>query len=66
MSVDTYLKGKNTSAYHKLQPVDGVTIMVAPKLTTYAHRVELVTRKKLVGSKLVAVAHHEHSAACRH
>ena len=66
MSVDTYLKGKNTGAYRKLQPADGVTIMVAPKLMSYAHRIELVTRKRLVGARLVAVAHHEHSAACRH
>ncbi|MEM8925275.1 MAG: hypothetical protein AAGD35_17360 [Actinomycetota bacterium] len=66
MSVDTYLKGKNTSRYTKVEPDDGVTVLVAPSLKTYAHRIELFTRKKLVGAKLVAVAHHEHTAACRH
>ncbi len=65
MSVDTYLKGKNTTSYRKISQ-DEVTIMVAPKLLNYAHRIELITRKKLLGSKLVAVAHHEHNAACRH
>lgn len=65
VSVDTYLQGKNTARYKKFHQ-DDVTIMVAPKLLRYAHRVELVTRKRLVGSKLVALAHHEHTAACRH
>jgi uncharacterized phosphosugar-binding protein len=65
VSVDTYLKGKHTSRYRKFQQ-DDVVILVAPQLLRYAHKVELVTRKKLIGAKLVAVAHHEHSAACRH
>ena len=66
MSVDTYLKGKNLSKYRELHQDDQIKIMIAPTLVRYAHRIELVTRKKLIGSKLVAVAHHEHSAACRH
>ncbi|MEL7210726.1 MAG: hypothetical protein AAGK32_21230 [Actinomycetota bacterium] len=66
MSVDTYLKGKNTSKYRSFEPEDGVTILVAPPLLRFAHRIDLVTRKKLIGAKLVAVAHHEHTAACRH
>ncbi len=65
MSVDTYLKGKNTDGYQRINHED-VTILVASKLMRYASRVELVTRKKLVGRKLVAVAHHQHTAACRH
>ncbi len=66
MSVDTYLKGKNTSRYRRIHDQDEVTVMVAPSLVGYAHKIELVTRKKLVGSKLVAVAYHEHSHSCRH
>ena len=65
MSVDTYLNGKNVSRYRKLTQ-DEITIMVDPKLMRYAHRIEIVTRKKLIGSKLVALAHHEHNSACRH
>ena len=65
MSVDTYLKGKNTARYRKFEH-DDVLIMIAPKLMRYAFKVDIVTRKKLIGSKLVAVAHHEHTAACRH
>ncbi len=65
MSVDTYLKGKDTSSYRRIHH-DDITILVAKRLTQHASRVELVTRKKLLGSKLVAIAHHQHTAACRH
>ena len=65
MSVDTYLEGKNTARYQRFEQ-DDVLIMIAPKLVRYAHRVDIVTRKRLIGAKLVAVAHHEHNAACRH
>ena len=57
---------KNLSRYRELHRDDEVTVMVAPTLVNYAHKIELVTRKKLIGSKLVAVAHHQHTAACRH
>lgn len=66
MSVDTYLKGKNLSRYRELHRDDDVKVVMAPTLVGYAHKIELVTRKKLIGAKLVAVAHHEHSAGCRH
>ena len=65
MSVDTYLKGKDTSSYRRIHHED-VTILVAKPLIQYASRIELVARKRLVGQKLVAVAHHQHTNACRH
>lgn len=65
MSVDTYLKGKNISRYRRHEE-DDVTVLIAPTLVGYASKIELVTRKKLIGAKLVAIAHHEHTAGCRH
>jgi hypothetical protein len=66
VSVDTYLKGKDTSSYRRIHH-DDIVILVAKRLTQHASRIELVTRKKLLGSaKLVAIAHHQHTAACRH
>ena len=65
MSVDTYLKGKDTSSYRRIHH-DDITILVAKQLVQYASRIELITRKKLLGTKLLAVAHHQHTAACRH
>ena len=66
MSVDTYLKGKNTSSYRRHKE-DELTVLIAPALISYAEKVELVTRKNLLfGIKLVAIAHHEHKATCRH
>ena len=66
MSVDTYLQGKNTTRYRSIHDDGDVNVIIAPSLVRYAHKIELITRKKLIGSKLVAIAHHEHSAACRH
>lgn len=65
MSVDTYLEGKKTAGYRR-EHVDDVTVLLAPKLIRHASKVQLVTRKRIIGSKLVALAHHQHSAACRH
>jgi len=65
VSVDTYLEGKNTAGYRR-EHVEDVTVLLAPKLIRNASKVQLVTKKRIIGSKLVALAHHEHSAACRH
>lgn len=65
MSVDTYLEGKKTSGYRR-EHIDDVTVLIAPKLLRHASKLQLVTKKRFVGAKLVALAHHEHSAACRH
>jgi hypothetical protein len=66
VSVDTYLKGKNTSGYRRHKEED-LTVLLAPALFNYADKVELVTRKNLLfGIKLIAIAHHEHTARCRH
>lgn len=65
MSVDTYLEGKKTAGYRR-EHVEDVTVLIAPKLMRHASKIQLVTKKRFVGSKLVAMAHHEHSSACRH
>ncbi|MGH1490379.1 MAG: hypothetical protein ACRBK7_13490 [Acidimicrobiales bacterium] len=65
MSVDTYLKGKDTSSYRRVHHED-ITLLIAKPLLQYASRIELVTRRKVLGTKLTAIAHHQHTAACRH
>jgi hypothetical protein len=65
VSVDTYLKGKNTSSYRRVH-VDDVTILVAKPLLQMAERIDLVTRKRLLGRRLVAIAYHQHTNACQH
>ncbi|MEM7337795.1 MAG: hypothetical protein AAF467_04045 [Actinomycetota bacterium] len=64
MSVDTYLQGKNLKPYKAIHDDEDMKVLVAPKLLNYARRIELVTRKKLVGAKLIAIAHHKSSDAC--
>ncbi len=65
MSVDTYLQGKKTGSYRRVHH-DDVTVLLSPTLLRHANKIELVTRKKMIGRKLVALAHHEHTNACRH
>jgi len=65
VSVDTYLEGKKTAGYRR-EHVGDLTILIAPQLVRQASKLQLVTKKRFVGSKLVAVAHHKHTAACRH
>lgn len=66
MSVDTFLKGKRTNGYRRYHEED-LTVMVSPKLIQFASKVELVSKKKLIGTnKVVVIAHHEHTARCRH
>ncbi len=64
MSVDTYLKGKKTAGYRRIEQ-DDVMVLLAPSLMKYADRVELVTRKKLLfGQKLIAIAYQD-GASCQ-
>lgn len=65
MSVDTYLQGKKTSSYRRVHH-DDVVVLLSPELLRHANKIELVTRKRFIGTKLVALAHHEHTNACRH
>jgi len=65
VSVDTHLEGKKTAGYRR-EHVEDVTVLIAPKLLRHASKLQLVTKKRFVGSRLVALAHHEHTAACRH
>ncbi|MEM7272362.1 MAG: hypothetical protein AAF547_04715 [Actinomycetota bacterium] len=62
MSVDTNVKGRDTAPYHKIVH-DDITLLVAKPLMLRAWRIELVTRKKLLGNKLAAVAHNHQTAA---
>ena len=47
MSVDTYLKGKNTSKYQRVQQ-DGLEILIAAGLQRFAKRIELDAKKFLI------------------
>ena len=64
MSVDTYLKGKKTNGYKRIHEED-LLILIAPTLTRFANELHLVTKKKIVGKKLLAVVHHDPAKSCR-
>ena len=64
MSVDTYLKGKDTRDYLRAES-DGVEVLVSPVIVQWSQRVSLTVTGWL-GRRLTAVVEHEHGPACRH
>ena len=68
MSVDTYLKGKNTSRYSATDH-EGVKILVAPQLLQWAQAVQVGTKQFLIWRSfdIEAVAKpHKHGINCAH
>lgn len=64
MSVDTYLRGKDTREYVRAQS-DGVEVLLSPVIVRWSHRVRLSVTG-WVGRRLTAEVEHEHGPACRH
>ena len=60
MSVDTYLKGKNTAPYRRVE-FEGLEILVAPALTRWAQRVEIGLSRFLFWKSFVVVVEHAHT-----
>jgi hypothetical protein len=65
VSVDTYLRGKNTKGYTRLRRGD-VEILVAPSLLRWANGVHVDTTSFLFRKKLSVFVDHRHTNACRH
>jgi len=68
VSVDTYLKGKDTSAYLRLTAGEDsdVEVLVAPTMARVSQQVSVSTRPGLFGRRLDVEVEHEHGPACRH
>ena len=65
MSVDTYLKGKDTSSY--LQAArDDVEVLVSPVMARWSQRVSVDVKGALFWQSLDVRVEHEHGPACRH
>lgn len=65
MSVDTYLRGKNTSGYTRLHH-DDLEILLAPSLLRWAKDVELDVKSFLFKKSIAVSVEHRHTAACSH
>lgn len=65
MSVDTYLKGKDLSAYTRVEH-DDIAVLVAPTMARWSERISLVARRGLVRRSLDVAVEHVHGPACRH
>ena len=61
MSVDTYVKSKNTSKYQRLQQ-DGLEILIPPGLNRFAKHIKLDTKRFLIwrGFDVWVDARHAH------
>ena len=64
MSVDTYLKGKDTRDYLRMD-AEGVEVLVAPVIAQLSERVS-VSVGGWLGRRLTVEVEHEHGPACRH
>jgi hypothetical protein len=60
VSVDTYLKGKNTKPYASLD-IDGLQVLVSPRLVAYAQTVEVELNKFLFWKSFEVFVEHRHA-----
>jgi hypothetical protein len=65
VSVDTYLKGKDTSDYQRVRHGD-VEVLVAPSMARWARSVRMATKGSRLRRGFDVTVEHEHSPACRH
>lgn len=64
MSVDTYLKGKNTSGYSSFAQ-DGVKILVPPRLLQWVSWVRIDAKQFLLWRFFDIEAELQHTRSCR-
>jgi hypothetical protein len=60
VSVDTYLKGKNTEPYEKVE-IDGLRVLISPTLTQWAQRVEVELNRFLFWRSFDVLVEHRHA-----
>jgi len=65
VSVDTYLKGKNTSRYRVMRQ-DDVKILIAPRLVEWAKSVRLDAKRFLFWDSFDIEVEHRHTRSCQH
>ena len=65
MSVDTYLKGKDTSRYQRLRHED-VEVLVAPSMARWSQAVRMTASGPRFRRRFDVAVEHEHGPACRH
>jgi hypothetical protein len=65
VSVDTYLKGKDTRDYARVHHED-VEVLIAPSMARWSQLVRLGTKGPRFRRGLDVVIEHEHGPSCRH
>ena len=65
MSVDTYLKGKDTSSYQRVH-LDDVELLIAPNMARWSRSVHVDTRGAWLWRGFDVEVDHEPGPACSH
>jgi hypothetical protein len=65
VSVDTYLKGKDTSSYLRVDHGD-VEVLVSPALARWGRALHLGTKGAWFWRTLDVEVEHDHGPTCRH
>lgn len=65
MSVDTYLKGKDTAGYMRVRH-DDVEVLVAPSMARWSQTVRMATKGPRFRRSLALAVEHAHGPACQH
>lgn len=65
MSVDTYLKGKDTSGYQRVRHED-VEVLIAPSMARWTGTVSMTTKGPRFWRGFHVAVEHEHGPACQH
>jgi hypothetical protein len=65
VSVDTNLRGKDTSSYARVTH-DDVEVLVAPSMARVSDRVRVTTRGAAFWRGFDVTVEHEHGPACAH
>jgi hypothetical protein len=65
VSVDTYLKGKDTSTYTRMEHED-IAVLVAPVMARWSERIRLAANRGLLRRRFDITVEHQHGPACQH
>jgi hypothetical protein len=65
VSVDTYLKGKDTSDYQRLRH-DDVEVLIAPSMARWTQSVRMATKGPRFRRGFEIEVEHEHGPTCQH
>jgi hypothetical protein len=65
VSVDTYLKGKDTRGYQRAR-LEEIDVLVSPTMARWSDTIEVGTKSGLFRRRFAIAVEHLHGPACQH